>query len=151
MQLNIGRDATHTLVTSVTAPRIPDANRNLAEVRIRFLDKDDHVTFTSHQQLVAGGRVGAREGYETLRDALADLSTRTAGDRPAAVVLELGGRFYGHTLKGRDLEQGFRAPAKRLHLEEDDRSQVVELRASDRFTRVRAIVDGAWEHRFRTR
>ncbi|MCW2928753.1 MAG: hypothetical protein JWM86_2721 [Thermoleophilia bacterium] len=151
MQFAIGMDARVTHGTSmVAAPRTPDANRNLAEVRIRFLDRDDQVTFTSHQQLVAGGRVGARDGYETLRDAIADLARTTAGDRPAAVVLERGGRYYGHSLKGRDLEQGFRAPAKRLHLETDDRSQVMELRATERYERVRALVDGAWTHRFRT-
>lgn len=135
---------------SAAPPRVvPDANRNLAEVRIRIFDRDDHVTFTSHQQLVSGGRVGAADGYVTLRDALEALATATRGDRPAAVVLERYGRFYGHLLKGRDLEQGLRAPLKRMHLEADDRAEVVELRATTRFVRVRALVDGDWTHRFR--
>jgi hypothetical protein len=127
----------------------PDVNRNLAEVRIRILDRDDHVTFTSHLQLVSGGRVGATEGYETLREALDALSVATRGERPAAAVLERYGRFYGHTLKGRDLEEGLRAPLRHTYLEADERAEVVELRADDRFERVRALVDGDWRHRFR--
>ena len=136
--------------TVAAEPRvIPDVNRKLAEVRIRIFDRDDHVTFTSHLQLVSGGRVGARDGYATLRDALEALSAATRGDRPAAVVMERYGRFYGHLLKGRDLEEGLRAPLRRVYLETDDRAEVVELRAEDRFERVRALVDGDWRHRFR--
>ena len=131
-------------------PRTPDANRVLGEVRIRFFDRDDHVTFTAHQQLVAGGRVGAREGYETLREAMIELAFATRGERTqAAAVLEREGRFYGHLLKGRDLEQGVRAPLRSTHLEADDRLEVVEFRANDRLDRLRAIVDGAYAHRFR--
>ena len=131
-------------------PRTPDANRVLGDVRIRIFDRDDHVTFTAHQQLVAGGRVGAREGYTTLREAMAELAFATRGERAqAAAILERDGRFFGHALKGRDLEQGVRAPLRRTHLEADDRMQVVELRADDRLDRLRAIVDGAYSHRFR--
>ena len=132
------------------AVQTPDANRVLGDVRIRFFDRDDHVTFTSHQQLVAGGRVGAREGYETLREAMIELAFVTRGDRiQAAAVLERDGRFFGHALKGRDLEQGVRAPLRRTYLEADDRMAVVEFRAQERIDRLRAIVDGAYSHRFR--
>lgn len=133
------------------ARSIPDVNRTVGEFRIRILDRDDHVTFTMHQELVAGGRVGAREGYATLGAALADLSTRTAGDAAASVVIERAGRFFGHALKGRDLEQGFRAPLRPMHLESDERAEVVDLRVQDRYQRIRALVDGAWVHRFRNR
>lgn len=149
MHFGIAMQGQAPLGTSAAARMLLDANRNLAEVRIRVLDRDDHVTFTSHQQLVAGGRVGAREGYVTLRDALEELARFTAGDRPAAVVLEREGRYFGHALKGRDLEQGLRAPLRRIHLEADERAQVLELRAKHRHERVRALVDGAWTHRFR--
>jgi hypothetical protein len=140
-----------TLGTSAAEPRVvvPDVNRKLAEVRVRMFDRDDRVTFTSHLQLVSGGRVGASEGYATLREALGALADVTRGERPAAVVLERYGRFYGHTLKGRDLEEGLRAPLRRTYLEADDNAEVVELRAEDRFERVRALVDGDWSHRFR--
>ncbi len=135
---------------AAATPRTPDANRVLGDVRIRILDRDDHVTFTAHQQLVAGGRVGAREGYTTLREAMIELAFVTRGERAqAAAILERDGRFFGHALKGRDLEQGVRAPLRRTYLETDDRMQVVELRADDRLDRLRAIVDGAYAHRFR--
>ncbi len=132
-------------------PRTPDANRVLGDVRIRFFDRDDHVTFTSHQQLVAGGRVGATEGYATLREAMIELAFATRGDSQAAAVLERGGRFFGHALKGRDLEQGVRAPLRRTHLEKDDHVEVVEFRVKERLDRLRAIVDGAYSHRFHRR
>ncbi len=133
-----------------SALQTPDANRVLGNVRIRIFDRDDHVTFTAHQQLVAGGRVGARDGYRTLREAMIELAFVTRGDRnQAAAVLERDGRFFGHALKGRDLEQGVRAPLRRTHLETDDRMKVVEFRAQERFDRLRAIVDGAYSHRFR--
>lgn len=133
------------------APRtLLDANRNLAEARIRMFDRDDHVTFTTRQQLVSGGRVGAAEGYATMVAAVAELAALTEGDRrSAAVIIERDGRLYGHQLKGRDLEKGFRAPLRDIYLEADDRSEVVELRAVNRFERVRALVDGGWSHRFR--
>lgn len=150
MHLAIGHGMErHMVAQGTSAAALPDANRALAEVRIRFLDLEDGVTFTTHEQLVAGGRVGAREGYATLREALGDLAEITRGDRAAAVVLERSGRYYGHDLKGRDLEQGTRAPLQRLHLEPDEGARVLELRASSRFERVRALVDGAWSHRFR--
>jgi hypothetical protein len=137
--------------TSADAVRGPDTNRVLANARIRVLDRDDNHTFTTHMQLVSGGRLGARFGYETLRDALFDLGVLTRGDRVgAAAVIEREGRFYGHVLKGRDLEQGMRAPLRRTYLEADAKAAVVELRASDRFERLRALVDGAWTHRFRS-
>lgn len=130
--------------------RIPDANRVLAEARIRLFDREDAVTFTSHLQLVAGGRLGAREGYDTLREALGALGELTRGDRIAgAAVLERDGRFFGHALKGRDLEQGIRAPLRRTYLEDDARARVLELRTTGRVDRLRALVDGAWTHRFR--
>lgn len=130
--------------------RIPDANRILADARIRVLDRDDAVTFTAHLQLVAGGRLGAREGYGTLRDAIGALGELTRGERVAgAAVLERDGRFYGHALKGRDLEQGLRAPLRRTYLEPDSRARVLELRTTGRVERLLALVDGAWTHRFR--
>jgi hypothetical protein len=154
MQIATAQDCHGALGTSAPTTHarlasMPDANRNVAEVRIRFLDRDDRVTFTTHAQLVAGGRLGARDGYATLREAMAQLAQLTLGDAPAAVVLERDGRFFGHELKGRDLEQGFRAPLRPTYLESDDRAEVVELRATERHERVRALVDGAYEHRFR--
>jgi len=137
--------------SSINAMGLPDVNRALGEFRIRFLDRDDRVTFTVRQGMVAGGRVGADAGYATLRDAMTDLARATVGDASAAVVLERAGRFYGHTLKGRDLEQGFRAPLRHSALEADARAEVVALRSSDRLDRVRAFVDGAWSHRFLAR
>lgn len=128
---------------------VPDANRILGRVRVRLLDREDHVTFTSHLQLVAGGRVGAMDGYATLREALAQLAEATAGDRPAAAVLEREGRYFGHRLKARDLEQGIRAPLRWTWLEADDHQQLLQLRPTVRFERLRALVDGAWMHRFR--
>lgn len=128
---------------------VPDANRVLGEVRVRTLDLDDHVTFTSHIRLVAGGRVGALDGYETLRDAVNGLARLTRGDRAGAAVLERDGRFFGHRLKGRDLEQGFRAPLQKIHFETDEWAEVVDLRADERHVRLRALVDGDWSHRFR--
>ncbi|MCW2920293.1 MAG: hypothetical protein JWL76_167 [Thermoleophilia bacterium] len=133
----------------MAATGTPDANRVLGDVRIRFFDRDDRVTFTAHQQLVAGGRVGAATGYETLREAMAELSFATRGERQAAAVLERDGRFYGHALKGRDLEQGVRAPLRSSHLETDDRLEVVDFTAEQRIDRLRAIVDGAYSRRFR--
>lgn len=138
------------MATMAFGAQTPDANRVLGDVRIRFFDRDDHVTFTAHQQLVAGGRVGARDGYETLREAMIELAFVTRGERTqAAAVLERDGRFFGHALKGRDLEQGVRAPLRRTYLEADERMEVVEFRAKDRIERLRAIVDGAYSHRFR--
>ncbi|MCW2961526.1 MAG: hypothetical protein JWM25_1613 [Thermoleophilia bacterium] len=152
MQIDTGmdrRDMRTTAGGAVGLRALPDANRGLGEFRIRFLDRDDHVTFTTHQAAVAGGRAGAREGYATLRDAIAALTTATAGDIPAAVVMERSGRYFGHQLKARDLERGFRAPLLPLHLETDERAAVMELRATNRMERVRAFVDGSWVHRFR--
>ena len=151
MQFAIQMDRMAALGTSAAAPRaIPDANRLLGDVRIRFFDREDHVTFTTHDELVAGGRLGARDGYATLRDAMTDLAELTRGEtRGAAAVLERAGRYYGHALKGRDLEQGNRAPLTRLYLEADEGAEVVELRASSRHERLRALVDGDWRHRFR--
>lgn len=143
----------HLTTPAAPAPelaRIPDANRVLAEARVRIYDRDDAVTFTSHLLLVAGGRVGARAGYDTLREALGALGALTRGDRVAgAAVLERDGRFFGHALKGRDLEEGLRAPLRRTYLEPDARARVVELRTTGRVDRLRALVDGAWVHRFR--
>ena len=59
------------------------------------------------------------------------------------------GRFFGHALKGRDLEQGLRAPLRRTWLETDAQAEVVELRITDGHERLRALVDGEWSHRFR--
>jgi hypothetical protein len=130
--------------------RIPDANRVLGEFNIRVFDRDDHVTFTMHHQLVSGGRLGAREGYATLREAMFELGVLTHGEqRGAAAVLERDGRYFGHQLKGRDLEEGLRAPLVTEFLEDDSRARVVELRAAQRHERLRALVDGGWTHRFR--
>lgn len=138
-------------VASVDAVRTPDANRVLASAKIRIFDREDHHTFTTHSQLVSGGRLGSRVGYDTLREAMFELGVLTRGERVgAAAVIERYGRFYGHVLKGRDLEQGLRAPLRRTYLEDDARASVVELRTSDRFERLRALVDGGWTHRFRT-
>lgn len=136
-------------VGSTPPHAVPDANRRLGQVRVRVFDRDDHVTFTSHLQLVAGGRVGAMGGYSTLREAMVELGEQTRGDRPAAAVLERDGRFFGHRLKARDLEQGFRAPLHWAWLEADDRQEIRELRVAERFDRLRALVDGDWTHRFR--
>ncbi|MCW2924274.1 MAG: hypothetical protein JWM98_1678 [Thermoleophilia bacterium] len=151
MRLTLDMDRPTTAsVPPLRAAGVVDANRNLAEVRVRVLDRDDRVTFTSHLQLVAGGRLGAEQGYATLRDAMAELAGLTRGERtPGAVVLEREGRFFGHLLKGRDLEAGLRAPLRRMYFETDERAQVVELRSVDRHERVRALVDGDWNHRFR--
>jgi hypothetical protein len=118
---------------------------------VRFLDHEDNVTFTTHQTFVTGARVGARDGYDTLRAAMDDLATATTGAASAAAVIERAGRFYGHLLKGRDHEQGSRAPLQLVNLEPDDRAEVVELRLgeSGRAPALRAFVDGAWSHRFR--
>jgi hypothetical protein len=149
MQLAVNMDRMAALGMGAAPIVVPDVNRKLAEVRVRIFDRDDRVTFTSHLQLVSGGRLGARDGYATLQEALGALSEATRGERPAAVVLERYGRYYGHALKGRDLEQGLRAPLRHTYLEADDKAEVVELRAEDRFERVRALVDGDWSHRFR--
>jgi len=129
----------------------PDINRTVATATIRMFDKDDHVTYTTHQQLVTGGVVGAREGYATLRSALSAIAQLTRGEAPAAVVVERDGRFLGRMLKGRDLERGTRAPLLPLYLEADDRLRVVRLQTKDRLERVRALVDGDWTQRFRAR
>jgi hypothetical protein len=134
---------------AVAAQSVPDANRRLGEVQVRYLDRDDHVTFTTHHEFFSGGRAGAREGYATLVEAVRDLGRITRGDIGAVAVLEREGRFFGLQLKGRDLEDGLRGPIRRIHLEADDRESVVELRADSRFDRLRAFVDGAWTHRFR--
>lgn len=132
------------------AAQLPDASRNVARAKIRIFDREDHVTFTTHVQLVTGGRLGARDGYETLREAMFELGVMTRGDRVgAAAVLERDGRFFGHVLKGRDLEKGVRSPLRRQYLEEDAGASVVELRTSNRHERLRALVDGGWTHRFR--
>lgn len=139
-----------TAIAPFESTRIPDANRVLGEARIRVLDRDDHVTFTMHQQLVSGGRLGAREGYATLREALFELGVTTHGERAsAAAIIEREGRFFGYQLKGRDLEQGLRAPLKPTYLETDARARVIELRTSQRYEQLRALVDGGWTHRFR--
>jgi hypothetical protein len=148
MQIAAAYDATGTARTGRVSA--PDANRVLATAAVRYFDRDDHVPFTTHLQLVSGGRLGARAGYATLRDAMFELGVLTRGERVgAAAIVERDGRYYGHALKGRDLEQGVRAPLKRTYLEEDARASVVELRTSDRFERLRALVDGGWTHRFR--
>ena len=130
---------------------LPDANRVIGEFRVRFLDRDDQVTFTSHQTFVAGARVGARDGYDTLCAAMEDLARATAGNASAAAVLERGGRYYGHQLKGRDHEIGSRAPLQLVNLEPDTRMEVVEFRLGERgpSPALRALVDGTWSHRFR--
>jgi hypothetical protein len=148
----VGRtEAQASFGTPMVMTSVPDTNRIVGEFRVRFLDLDDHVTFTSHQTFVAGARVGARDGYLTLAAAIEDLTTATAGAASAAAVLERNGRFYGHVLKGRDHEEGSRSPLKLVDLEPDDRAEVVELRlaGSGRVPTLRALVDGAWSHRFR--
>jgi len=150
MQIQMTTPGTSPMAAAAIAPRTLDANRVLGDARIRFFDRDDHTTFTAHQQLVAGGRMGAIEGYATLRETMVELAFATRGERAsAAAVLEREGRFFGHALKGRDLEQGVRAPLRPSHLETDDRVQVVEFRAQERLDRFRAIVDGAYSLRFR--
>jgi hypothetical protein len=148
MQLVAGTDRLASPL-SPAAPRIPDAHRILGEYRVRIFDRDDRVTFTTRQQYVAGGIVGSRAGYASLADAVRALSNVTAGDASAAVILERRGVFFGHALKGRDLEQGFRSPLRMVHLEPDARAEVRELRVTSRFERVRALVDGEWVRRFR--
>ena len=94
--------------------------------------------------------MGAADGYETLREAMSELSFATRGERnQAAAVLERDGRFFGLALKGRDLEQGVRAPLRSTHLEADDRLEVVDFTVGERLDRLRAIVDGAYSRRFR--
>lgn len=128
-----------------------DINRIVGRFAVRYLDREDGVTFTMHQQFVTGGAVGARDGYGTLGAALADLRVATAREAAAAVVVERDGRYFGRALKVRDLEQGLRAPLERLHLEADERVAVREMRVvGDLHERFRAIVDGAWDRRFRT-
>lgn len=127
-----------------------DINRVIGRFAVRYLDREDGVTSTLHQQFVTGGGVGARDGYDTLRGALTDLGLVTAHDAAAAVVIERDGRFYGRQLKVRDLERGLRAPLEPLHLEADARVAVRDLRVDGYLhERVRAIVDGEWDRRFR--
>ncbi|MCW2949086.1 MAG: hypothetical protein JWN41_99 [Thermoleophilia bacterium] len=151
MQLHI---SAHVHVPSPAPVKMfgsPGVNRVVGEFRIRFLDLDDGVTFTSHETLVAGARVGAHQGYATLTTAMADLAAATAGAASAAAVLERDGRFYGHLLKGRDHEAGSASPLRPLNLESDDRAEVVEIRTDHvgRAPELRALVDGTWSHRFR--
>lgn len=137
---------------AVPAPSRPhDVNRVVGSFVVRYLDREDGVTFTAHQEFVTGGRVGARDGYDSLRLAMDELTIRTAGeDVPAAVVIERDGRYYGRTLKARRLEQGSDAPLERLHLEADKLVEVRELRVRHGLhERARAIVDGTWNRRFR--
>jgi hypothetical protein len=144
----------HEVTSRVIAPMgmagLPDASRNLGEFRRRIADLEDGVTFVVRDEFVAGGRVGARDGYATLQAAIAELAGLTRESVPAAAVLMREGRYYGHVLKGRDLELGFRAPLKPIHLEEDTQSRVLDLRVRDRFDRLQAVVDGTYVHRFRS-
>lgn len=127
-----------------------DINRVVGRFAVRYLDREDGVTYTLHQQFVTGGGVGARAGYESLGAAVADLRLATAREAAAAVVVERDGRYFGRTLKVRDLERGLRAPLEALHLEADERVAVRELRVVGTLhERVRAIVDGGWDRRFR--
>lgn len=152
MQMVTRTEAQRPFGTAPSSPTaLPDANRIIGEFRVRFLDREDGVTFTSHQTFVTGGRVGARDGYETLKDAMSELAIATSGATSAAAVIERGGRYYGHLLKGRDHEEGSRAPLRAVNLEPEERAEVVELRLGDtpRATALRALVDGTWSHRFR--
>jgi len=152
MQLVTRTEAQHPFGTAPSlAAGLPDANRILGDFRVRFLDREDGVTFTSHQTFVAGARVGARAGYETLREAMSELTIATSGAASAAAIVERAGRYYGHLLKGRDHEEGSRAPLRAVNLEPDERAEVVELRFAEqgRAPALRALVDGTWSHRFR--
>ncbi len=150
MQIDRARIVEQCGVAAFAPSGLADGNRVLGTAHVRFLDRDDDVTFTSHLQLVAGGRIGAVDGYATMRDALFELGVLTRGERVgAAAVMERDGRYFGHVLKGRDLEKGVRAPLRPAFLEEDARSSVVAMRTNDRFERLRALVDGGWNRRFR--
>lgn len=85
-------------------------------------------------KLIAGPRLGAGEGYASLADALAGMAAATAGDKPAAVLFERDGRFYGQvanaTLGGQD---------EAFHLPERWRDEFT-LKVG---TNAAAIVDGA--------
>jgi hypothetical protein len=56
--------------------------------------------------LIAGSSIGAPNGYASLIDALDGMTRLTDGAKPAAVVFERGGRYYGQlaveTLGGQD-------------------------------------------------
>lgn len=136
--------------SAIEALRIPDANRRLGELRIRFHDHEDGMVFSTRTQAVSGARVGDDRGYADLRTAMGAIALLTAGDAPAAAVLLRDGRFFGHVLKGRDVERGIGSPLRPLHLEPDAVASVLALRAANRFERLAAVVDGGWSHRFRS-
>lgn len=129
-----------------------DANRVVGQARVRIFDREDHHTFTNHLQLVTGGRLGASQGYSTLKQAMFELGGLTKGEQVgAAAILERDGRFFGHVLKGRDLERGVRAPLRPAYFETDKRAIVTDYRTVSVHDRLRAIVDGVWVHRFRVK
>jgi hypothetical protein len=128
-----------------------DAGRVLGQVRVRVDNLEDGFAFSSDLQLKSGVLVGAHQGYDTLSAAVRDLGAVTEGHVPAAAVIERAGRFYGHQLRVNDLELGVRTLAQPLHLEADDMTAPLGLRARLRHERLRAIVDGTFVHRFRQR
>lgn len=141
------RAAVHT-VQAVT--RTFDMNRNLGEFRIRTADLEDGVTFTTRAHFVTGGLIGKRAGYDDLNVAIRDLALKTDGLTPAAAIVEREGRFFGRQLKMRDLEQGITSAVTAAWLEEDSMSRVLDVRSTgDRFAGLRAVIDGAYVHRFR--
>ena len=127
-----------------------DVGRIVGQLRLRVDNLEDGFNFTTTYQAVTGGARGARSGYATLAGAVRDLQAASEGHTPAVAVLERGGRFYGHELRGRDLDAGLlRSPAGPMHLESDEMSEPLELRATLRHERLRAVVDGTLVHRFR--
>jgi hypothetical protein len=127
----------------------PDAGRTLGKLSVRYQNLEEGGTFTTHYQLVAGGLVGASEGYSTLRAAMRAMTEPTKVNAPAAAIIERDGRYYGHVLKSRDLEYGIHSRVEPLFFEEDSMSRIADIRATARMERLHAIVDGDFAHRFR--
>lgn len=98
-------------------------------------------------ELRAGGHLGQRGGYASLKDAVDSLSQLTAGNPASAAVILDNGRYYGYQIKERDLKQGINAPLK-TSVFEPTNGKVSDLRTVQRDETLVALVDGRWAHKF---
>ena len=111
-------------------------------------------TWWSRDAVRAGSPFGAKAGYATLKDAVADLAPLTEHDSaPSVFVLREGGRFVARTLEAKTLTGYERDGGPQWHKVDEipGNMDIMEVRRDAVDPRVAAIVDGRLVHTFQAR
>lgn len=138
----------------ITSTSSPKNATPLGNFSWKEFNGEEGLTSTHHETLYTAYRLGAHDGYDSLKNALTAAKRITLGEQSAAAIIERpNGKFIIQNIYLTDaLSSKFElAP---LTLESDlngDGSHAYNLRAvQPKASSLKAIVDGDFEHRFRS-